>query len=730
MKKFLLYLQLDGMDCGPTCLRMIAQKFGKSYTLQHLRELMHVGKFGVTMLDICEAAEQIGLRAQGAKVEWQDLIDIPLPVIVHWDSKHFVVVYRIKKKRKGEFNIYIADPSIGFAIYSKDEFLNHWICKNSNEQEGYLIAFETTPSFFIENKKEKFHYSYLLNYLYPYKKYIFQVFLGMTTGVIISVLMPFLTQAIVDYGIGTGDVSFIVIILIAQLALSFGKTMNELIRNWLMLHITARFSIALISDFLIKLMKLPISFFDAKLIGDILQRIDDHGRIQTFLTGTMISMLFAIFTFIIYTFMMASYHGGILLSFIVGSAIYILWVLMFLKKRRAIDHVRFREAAANQNSMVQLITGMQEIKLNGCEKQKRWMWEKIQVRLFNASVKGMTLQQNQQIGATMINELKNIVVSYLAARAVIGGDMTLGMMVAIQYIIAQLNVPIDQFINFIQSAQDAKISIERLGEIHQKEDEESQDSGLIYEIPPAKEITIKDLSFRYDGPHSPKVLENINLVVPAGKTTAIIGGSGSGKTTLIKILLGFYEPEKGEVLIDNQKLQRYSPHSWRMACGVVMQEGVIFSDTLKKNICILNDNPDEELYSKAIQTANLQEFINKLPYRDKTNIGIDGHGLSSGQKQRVLIARSVYKDPGYIFLDEATNSLDANNELIIMENLNRFFKNKTVVIVAHRLSTVKNADQIIVMDSGKIIESGTHNQLIATKGAYYKLVKNQLDLGN
>lgn len=731
MKKFPIYFQLDGMDCGPACLRMISQWFGKKYNSEYIRNLMHVSKRGVNMLDICEAAEKLGLRARGGRISWTDIKDVPLPIIVHWDKKHFVVVYKIKKKINGNYSVYIADPSRGLLTYNETDFLRYWIAEEKNGiAEGYLITFEATPAFYKETSKSEIRFSFILDYLKPYKKHIFQVFLGMATGMFISILMPFLTQSIVDYGIGTGDVSFIILILVAQLSLSLGKTVNDLIRNWLMLHITARFSIALISDFLIKLMKLPISYFDSKLIGDILQRIDDHGRIQVFLTGSLVSMIFAILTFFIYTFLMANFHGGILLAFITGSAIYVLWVILFLKKRRVIDYVRFREASANQSEMIQMITGMQEIKLNGCEKQKRWAWERIQIRLFNISIKGMTLQQNQQMGATTINELKNIFISYLAARSVVDGGMTLGMMVAIQYIIGQLNAPIEQFIAFIQSAQDAKISLERLGEIHAKDDEENFNDGLYQKIPLAQEIIIKDLNFRYDGPHSPLVLNNINLTIPAGKITAIVGGSGSGKTTLIKLLLGFYKPENGEITIGGIKLQNYSPRNWRMSCGVVMQEGVIFSDSLKKNICVIDDIPNVDLYNRAIEISNLSEIIDKLPQREETNIGVDGHGLSSGQKQRILIARSVYKNPGYIFFDEATNSLDANNEHIIMGNLNNFFRHKTVVVVAHRLSTVKDADQIIVMERGQIIERGTHSELIANKQAYYTLVKNQLDIGS
>ena len=514
------------------------------------------------------------------------------------------------------------------------------------------------------------------------------------------------------------------------MVLVLGQMANELIRSWLMLHMTTRVSISLISDFLAKLMRLPISFFDSKMVGDIMQRIGDHSRIQTFLTGSLLSIVMAVVTFIVYSAVMGGYDLKILGIFILGSAIYVGWVLLFLRRRRKLDYMRFQEASANQSSIVQLITGMQDIKLNGCEKQKRWEWERIQARLFNVSVKGLALGQTQQVGGTFIDQTKNVFISFLAASAVINGDMTLGMMTAMQYIIGQLNAPISQFIKFVQEAQDAKISLERLGEIQERGDEEDSEKDYIREIPDGADIEFRDVVFQYNGPHSEKVLDGINIKIQHNKVTAIVGASGSGKTTMLKMMLGFYEPVSGEVLLGGNRICDYSPSVWRGECGTVMQEGFVFSDTIAGNIGVSDEVPDMDKVRKAVRIANIEDFIGGLPLRYNTKIGAEGNGVSTGQKQRLLIARAAYRGSRYLFFDEATNSLDANNEKTIMENLDGLFENRTVVIVAHRLSTVRNADNIIVLDRGKVVEQGTHKELTEKRGYYYELVKNQLELGN
>lgn len=729
--KYMSYIQHDSMDCGPACLRMVARFYGKSYSLQNLRDRCHITREGVSLLGISDAAESIGFRTTGVKVTWTQMVEeVPMPCIVHWNQRHFVVVYDVVKKR-GSYKVVVADPASGLLEYRAEDFLKSWL-ESEEKTEGIALILEPTPKFYEEvgdDERRHYGFGYVLKYLRPYRSYITQILLAMLTASVISLLMPFITQSVVDKGIGTGSLSLIVVLLIAQLTLTLGGLANNLIRSWLMLHTTSRVSISLISDFLCKLMKLPIAFFDSKMVGDIMQRIGDYSRIQTFLTGSLLSMVIAVVSFVVYGFIMAGYNATIFIVFLIGASLYVLWVLLFMKRRRKLDYMRFQQASANQSNIVQLIGGMQEIKLNNCEKQKRWQWEAIQARLFKVGVKSLTLGQIQEIGSTFIDQTKNILMSFIAAKSVIDGGMTLGMMMALQYIMGQINAPISQFISFVQSAQDASISLDRLGEIHEMKDEEPAEEERIKDIPSDADIVFSDVIFQYEGPHSPKVLDEVSLTIPSGKVTAIVGASGSGKTTMLKMMLGFYPPVSGEILLGNVSLKNYSESRWRERCGAVMQEGYIFSDTIAANIAVSEEYPDMDRVRWAAGVSNIKYWIEDLPLGYGTKIGADGHGLSSGQKQRILIARAAYKDSRYLFFDEATNSLDANNERTIMENLERLFADKTVVVVAHRLSTVKNADNIIVLDKGRIAEQGTHLQLTALRGKYYELVKNQLELG-
>lgn len=727
--KFPFCLQHESMDCGPACLCMIARYHGRQYGLEFLREKCGITREGVSMLSISDAAESIGLHTEGVKLTWEQLCSqVPLPCIVHWQGNHFVVVYRIKRDK-----VYVADPSVGLLVYSVKAFLNSWQSVKTQEgvDSGLVLLLEPTPAFFKElaDSTKKPDLLVYLRYLYPYRRYVIQLGAGLLAGSLISIILPFLTQAMVDVGIGNQNIHFILLILLAQVMLTIGQTANEFIRNWLLLHITSRISISLISDFLSKLMKLPIAFFDTKRTGDILQRIGDYNRIQSFLTGSLISIFMAVMTFLIYCGVMARYNLNILLVFIIGSILYILWVLMFMKRRRKLDYMRFQEAAVNQETLVQLITGMQDIKLNNCERSKRWGWERVQARLFRISLKGLSLGQMQEAGGLFIGQTKNVLMSYIAATAVVKGDMSLGMMMALQYIIGQMNTPLAQFILFLQTTQDAKLSMERIHEIHCREEEEPGESLAKKEIPPAADIEFRDVVFQYGGPHSSKVLDHISLTVPARKVTAIVGASGSGKTTLLKLILGFYKPIEGEILLHGVPISQYSIGHLRRKCGVVMQEGIIFSDTIGGNI-VLEETYDVQQLEQALQIANLDDFVHSLPLGIRTRVGTDGQGLSTGQKQRLLIARAAYRDPTYIMFDEATNALDANNEKEIMSRLERFFRGRTVIVVAHRLSTVKNADKIVVLNSGRIVEQGCHEELITRRGMYYNLVRNQLEIGN
>ncbi|MDR3339645.1 MAG: peptidase domain-containing ABC transporter [Candidatus Symbiothrix sp.] len=731
-KPFPHYTQLDAMDCGPTCLRMVAKHYGRSYTLQTLREKSFITREGVSMLGISDAAENIGFHTVGVRISFEQLLkDVNLPCILHWNQNHFVVLYHLSES--GE-KLHIADPAGEKYTMTKTEFLKCWAStKSQGEDKGTALLLEPTPTFYtIEDDKEKQekNLGYFVRYLFPYKSQLFQLIVGMLIGSVLSMILPFLTQAVVDQGIGNNNLNFITLILIAQLVLSVTSMAVGFIQNWITLHMNTRISISLISDFLTKLMKLPLRFFDAKNIGDIMQRIGDHSRIQSFMTGTTLSTLFSFFNFFVFAIILAYYNLQILLVFLIGNALYVAWIVFFMRYRRKLDYKRFTQSSANQSNLVQLVTGMQEIKLNNSEKQERWKWERIQVKLFKISIQGMALGQYQQIGSVFFSQTTGLLVSFLSAKAVVEGNITLGMMMSISYIIGQLSGPIGQVIGFAQSLQDAKISLERLNEIHNKEDEEQTLANKLNALPEHKSIAMQNICFSYDGADRDYVLEDLSLSIPQNKVTAIVGASGSGKTTVIKLLLGFYQPLKGEIKIGSTNIEEINPHLWRQKTGAVMQDGFVFSDTIAANIAVGEEDIDKKQLLHAVETANIKEFIESLPLKYNTKVGMEGKGVSQGQRQRLLIARAVYKNPEYLFFDEATNALDANNERIIMDKLKSFYEGKTVVIVAHRLSTVQQADNIIVLDKGKIVEEGTHDELTKRKGAYYTLVKNQLELGS
>ncbi|MGY4536249.1 ATP-binding cassette subfamily B protein [Mucilaginibacter sp. UYNi724] len=722
---FPFYKQLDSMDCGPTCLRMIAKHYGRSYSQKTISRLCEINREGASLLGISDAAQKMGFRTLGVKVNNEQLKEAELPCILHWRQYHFIVLYKIKNH-----NYYLADPADGFFILDEDTFNKSWR-QDKDNLEGIALLLSTTPRFYEQDDEsgKEVRWSFLFKYLIVYRRLIVQLLFGLGIGSLFQLITPFLTQSIVDIGINTKNLNFIYIIIIAQTALVVGRVSVEFIRSWILLHISTRINISILTDFLIKLMKLPMSYFDTKMTGDIMQRINDQRTIESFLTGSTLTTIFSIFNLIVFSIVLAYYNVSIFFVFAVTSVLYILWIMLFLRHRRELNYKSFDVSAKNQSSIVQLISGMQEIKLNNCEQQKRWEWEHIQARLFKFNVKTLALSQYQQGGATFINEGKNILITFLSAEAVINNHLTLGAMVAVQYIVGQLSSPIEHLLVFMQGFQDAKISLERLNEIHQMKDEEPADREWNHTLPDNKSISLCNLTFRYAGAGNEPVLENISLEIPQGKTTAIVGMSGSGKTTILKLLLRFYEPQQGQIKVGGQNINNISFKTWRSQCGIVMQDGFIFSDSIERNIAVGNKYPDKKKLAHAIEVANIRDFINGLPLGLNTKIGAEGNGISQGQRQRILIARAVYKDPEYLLFDEATNSLDSNNERIIMNNLQEFFNGRTVVIVAHRLSTVSNADNIVILDKGQIIEQGTHHELTALKGNYYNLVRNQLELG-
>ena len=721
--------QPDAMDCGPACLKMVAGFYKMNFSLESLRKKCYITREGVSFLGLSEAADSLGFRTIGVKISFEIMTEnVPLPCIIHWRQKHFIVIYKIKNDK-----IWAADPAVGLIKYSREEFVRNWASTVVDDKPaGLVLIIEPTPSLYKnENDKEKASgFKFLFKYFRLYKKYLYQLILGLVLGSCIQLIIPFLTQSIIDIGINNNDIGFIYLILFAQLALVFGRMSVEFIRGWLLLHIGARVNVAVISGFLQKLMSLPVAFFDTKLTGDILQRIEDNNRIEEFLTSASLNILFSFFNLVVFGIVLAIYSIKILALFLTGSVLYIIWVSIFMKSRARLDHQRFKQMSISGNKLINIVNGMQEIKLTQSELTMRWDWEKLQATLFGLKVKGLSIIQYKSAGATLINEVTNVLITIVAATAVLQGNMTLGMMLAVQFIIGQLNVPVSQIIGFFRMSQDAKMSLDRLAEVHNLEEEEPDPEVKVRKLPDKKDIYFNGLSYQYEGPRSPFALKDVNLLIEENKITAIVGTSGSGKTTLLKMLLGFYHPVAGEILIGDLRLSNLSLRVWREKVGAVMQDGFLFPNTIASNISPGSEEIDEERLIKAVDIANIRGFIESLPLGYNTKIGANGHGLSEGQKQRLLIARVIYKNPDIIIFDEATNSLDANNEKVIVENLTEFFQGKTVIIVAHRLSTVRNADKIVVLDSGRIIETGTHESLIGKKGAYFNLVKNQLELGS
>ncbi|WP_303023596.1 peptidase domain-containing ABC transporter [uncultured Parabacteroides sp.] len=729
--------QPDAMECGATCLRMISKYYDKEYSAETMQELCVVTREGVSLLGMSDAAEYLGFRTVCGRLTLEKLVtQRPFPCILHWNQEHFVVLYDVKTRRNGKNIYYIADPGKGLLKLEDDAFTEAWVCTRSRgEEKGVLMALQPTPDFYQkedEKRRRSNSFRFLYGYMKPYKRFFIQLVLGLLLGSLLQLLFPFLTQAIVDKGIAGKNLNLIYLILAGQLMLVLSRASVDFIRRWILLHISTRVNISLLSDFLIKLMRLPMQFFDTKMTGDLLQRIGDHERVERFLTAQTLTVIFSVFSFVVFGGVLLYYNRLIFMIFLIGSMLYGGWVVLFLKKRRLLDYQEFEQRARNQSKTMQMLNGMQEIKLQNCERRRRWEWEDIQADLFQTSITSMKLQQNQEAGSILINEIKNIVITVVAATSVVSGELSLGMMLSIQYIIGQLNAPIEQFVQFIYGWQDVQISLERMSEIRERKEEESEDRPLtrFTDREGVRGIVMQHVTFQYEGIRSPKVLDDVCLTIPEGKITAIVGTSGSGKTTLIKLLLGYYNPASGVIQIGENDLKNFNLRWWRSKCGAVMQDGYVFSESIARNIAVDDGEIDQARLLLAARIANIEEFVEHLPLKYNTMIGQDGQGISQGQRQRILIARAVYKNPSYLFFDEATNSLDANNEKAIVENLTGFYKGKTVMIVAHRLSTVRDADQIVVLEKGRIVEIGNHASLIERKGAYYNLVRNQLELGN
>ena len=719
------------MQCGIACIQMVCCYFGRKYSTEFISQYCHSTTEGVSLLSISETVKEIGIKTISGRVETNQLVRVILPCILHWNQNHFVVLYKVKKGK----TFYIADPAKGLVKYNLEEFKKHWVSTQSGgEEKGIAMFLEPTPAFYEkkmdEEPKEERSFKFLFGYIKQYRKYFGQIVLGLLVGSLLQLILPFLTQSIVDVGIKNQNIGFIWLILLGQLMLTISRTAIDFIRRWLLLHISLRINISLVSDFFIKLLKLPMSFFDTKLMGDLMQRMGDHNRVNSFLTQQTLSIVFSLFTFVVFSIVLLSYNWLVFAIFMFGSLLYGGWLALFLRRRKVLDYELFEQQAINNNKTYEFITSMQEIKLQDCEQRRRWEWEDVQADLFNVQMKSLKLQQTQEAGSIFINELKNIVITVVAATAVIHGQLTLGMMLAVQYIIGQLNSPVEQLMSFFYSVQDVRISLERINEIHRMDDENGKQGLETSVTDETKGIDMENINFKYD-PHALKtIIDDVSLTIPKGKVTAIVGASGSGKTTLIKLMLGYYPVLGGQITMGGTDVNTLNKKWWRRQCGVVMQDGVIFSETIARNIAVDDKEIDKQRLQTAAEIACIHNYVMELPLKYNTKIGRDGVGLSQGQKQRILIARAVYKNPDYIFLDEATNSLDANNERMIVEHLDEFYKGKTVVIVAHRLSTVKNADQIVVLDKGKVVETGNHETLTAKRGAYYNLVKNQLELGN
>ena len=723
--KFPFIKQTDSKLCGLACIASICKYYGETYSINFLSRLCDIHPEGISLLSLSKAANHLGLDTLCVSIPYSKLMFAELPCILHWNQNHYVVLYKIDKKKE---LFYICDPAKGKYKIDKVKLIEHWMSASDNAPAMLLEPSNDFGKIVNEERSKRSSFTIIINYLRTYRKYIAQLASGLLFTSCLQFVFPFLTQIIVDYGIPNKNLNLLWLVLVGWIVIVLAKTLTEIIRKWLLLHITMRVNVSLISDFIVKLMSLPMNYFESRTIGDLTQRVSDHNRVQSFLTSQLLGSFFSLVSFLVFSSILFIYNKIIFLIFILGSTLYAVWAFLFLNKRKLIDYEIFEVESLNQSKTYQILASIQEIKLQNCKVRRRWEWEDIQSDLFYIQQKALRLQQIEESGAIMITEIKNIFITIISASLVISNNLTVGEMMAILFIIGQLNSPLSQMIGLIYSFQDMKISLERINEIHFRENE-SNGHGTLTHMENSS-IIFNNVSFKYDKYFPAYTLEDISLELETGKVTAIVGMSGSGKTTIVKMILGYYKTDTGEILVSNNPIDNYEIDWFRTQFGVVMQDGFIFTESIARNIAIDDSEIDWNRLEYAVSIANIKEYIDNLPLGYNTIIGKEGTGLSQGQKQRILIARAVYKDPKFLILDEATNSLDATNERIIVENLSQFCKGKSVLIIAHRLSTVKNADKIVVLDRGRIVEVGNHSSLISKKGFYFNLVKNQLDIAD